>query len=78
MWALLPNKLPDCLSAVSFNRLSANAFSVTYHQAARNMQAAAQHGLAADTAGGGSPESDSILASWPLRPGAAGQRPRRS
>jgi len=41
-------------------------------------RAAAQHGLAADTAGLGAPKRGTILASWPRRPGATGQRPRRS
>jgi len=39
---------------------------------------AAQHGLAADTAGLILPGHGTILASWPRRPGAAGQRPRCS
>jgi len=39
---------------------------------------AAQHGLAADTAGGGALRRGTLLASWPRRPGATGQRPRRS
>jgi len=38
----------------------------------------AAHGLAADTAGLGAPTRGTILASWLLRPGAAGQRPRCS